>query len=428
MLDRFLLWLGAGVVAASLSAALIAGGGVAAAETEDASDAGAASSESTNSNADKPNSDTKDEAADPDPKDDADDPDTADPAEPADDDIPATPEPTESAAPSELPEDPAVELPADESQKRASNKTASAKSEIDEAVVNRRDETGVTTEPDVTFEEPVVDAKSTQAVTVEPQTPSTPADPVVATVNAETKSVDAAVTELAFAAPEPAATAPAGPTLINVIGTLFFSVFDFVSKLFEGPPVVPAGANVRAGRSSLRIDCGDGYLTDADWYFPTEGEPDKLIYLQHGAFAQAGLYNVTAAELAERNNAIVVAPSITTNFFACDGCQLGGEQMHAAVAKLFLGDRAALLASAEAAGFTGTVLPQRFVIAGHSGGGQTAGGAAGYYAKFAPVERLHDMAGVLLLDTSHVGGAIERGVQKIRWTFPSTTFRRPRRR
>ena len=39
-----------------------------------------------------------------------------------------------------------------------------------------------------------------------------------------------------------------------------------------------------------------------------------------------------------------------------------GDPMHAAVAKLFVGDRAALLASAQAAGFEGSALPDRFVF------------------------------------------------------------------
>ncbi len=92
--------------------------------------------------------------------------------------------------------------------------------------------------------------------------------------------------------------------------------------------------------------------------------------------------------------------------------------MHAAVARLFLGDRAALLASAKAAGYTGEELPQRFVIAGHSGGGQLAAGAAGNYTRLASAERDHDLAGVLLLDTSPVGGAVSRGVANIPMDIP----------
>jgi pimeloyl-ACP methyl ester carboxylesterase len=96
--------------------------------------------------------------------------------------------------------------------------------------------------------------------------------------------------------------------------------------------------------------------------------------------------------------------------------------MHAAVAKLFLGDRADLLASAKAAGFEGDALPERFVIAGHSGGGQLAGGAAGYYEEFGSDDEDPDLVGVLLLDTSPVGGAIERGVGKIPDDIPVYTI------
>ena len=213
--------------------------------------------------------------------------------------------------------------------------------------------------------------------------------------------------------------AATGPTLINVIGTAFFNILDTATKIISGPPSVPAGSKVRVERVPLYIDCGDGYTVDADWYFPTEGPPpDKLIYFQHGAFAVAGFYNVTAAELAERNHAIVVAPSITSNLFACDGCMESGDPMHAAVARLFLDDRAALLASAKAAGYAGEELQQRFVITGRSGGGQLAAGAAGDYTRLASAERDHDLAGVLLLDTSPVGGAVSRGVANIPMDIP----------
>jgi pimeloyl-ACP methyl ester carboxylesterase len=96
--------------------------------------------------------------------------------------------------------------------------------------------------------------------------------------------------------------------------------------------------------------------------------------------------------------------------------------MHAAVANLFIGDRAALLASAKAAGFEGDALPQRFVLMGHSGGGQLAGGAAGYFEEFEPDDEDHNLAGVILLDTSPVGGAIARGLAKIPDDIPVYTI------
>lgn len=234
--------------------------------------------------------------------------------------------------------------------------------------------------------------------------------------------------ETAFAAPslaQPEATVTtsrvaatsAGPTLINVIGTLAWSVFDVVTEILEGPPSVPAGSSVSVGRSELQIDCGDGYNADADWYYPTTGTPDKLIYFQHGFLARAGFYNLTAAELAERNNAIVVAPSITSNFFACDACNLGSDPMHAAVAQLFTGDRTALLASAQAAGYQGA-LPDEFVFAGHSAGGQLAPGAAGYYYELAPAAEKDDLIGVLIYDTSASGGGLARALDRLPTTLP----------
>ena len=217
---------------------------------------------------------------------------------------------------------------------------------------------------------------------------------------------------IATVAPAAALTAPTGPKLINVIGTFFFGLFDLFTRIVQGPPSVPAGSTVRVGRSTLQIDCGDGYTAAADWYFPSDPEPDRIIYFQHGFGASAGFYNATAAELAERNNAIVVAPTITANLFACDGCQLAGDQMHAAVAKLFL-DRAALLDSAQAAGFQGTELPERFILSGHSEGGLLAEGAAGYFEQFASDDMRHQLAGVLLLETQAGNGTLSRALAKI---------------
>jgi Integrase core domain len=60
MVDRFLLWLGAGVVAAGMSPAMLTGAGFAAADTEPASDAGGAStSESSKSPGAKKDSETR---------------------------------------------------------------------------------------------------------------------------------------------------------------------------------------------------------------------------------------------------------------------------------------------------------------------------------------------------------------------------------
>jgi pimeloyl-ACP methyl ester carboxylesterase len=231
--------------------------------------------------------------------------------------------------------------------------------------------------------------------------------------------------ETAFESPSPADTAnPPRPTLFNVIPSLFFNAFQAFEQAVAGQPQVPPGSTVRVQRSTLNIDCGPGYTVDADWYFPDTGDepPTRLIYFQHGFPGSGAEYDYTAAELAERNQAIVVAPTISSNVFDCYGCQLGGDPMHAAIGRLFLGDRADLLASAKAAGFAGDALPERFVIAGHSGGGQLAGGAAGYFEEFAPDDEDHNLVGVLLLDTSPIGGAIERGLDKIPEDIPVYTI------
>jgi len=191
-----------------------------------------------------------------------------------------------------------------------------------------------------------------------------------------------------------------------VVGSFFWGLFDLVTKLVDFPPSVPPGSTLTAGRSTVEIDCGDGYTADADWYFPTEGDPDKFIYFQHGFPARAGFYNLTLQQLAERNNAIVVAPSITANIFACDACALSGEPMQAAVARLFEGDRAALAASAAAAGFTG-MLPEQFVFTGQSAGAPLAVAAARYFYRFASESDKPKMAGAILYDVADTGGAKE---------------------
>ncbi len=216
------------------------------------------------------------------------------------------------------------------------------------------------------------------------------------------------------------------PSLLNVVGSFFWGLFDLVTKLVDVPPAVPPGSTLTAGRSKLEIDCGDGYTADADWYFPTEGEPDKFIYFQHGFPARAGFYNVTLQQLAQRNNAIVVAPSITSDVFACDACAASGEPMHAAVARLFEGDRAALLASARAAGYEGA-LPEQFVFAGQSAGASLAVAAAGFYYQLAPENEKSDMAGVFLYEVSAIGGAksgnaLTNGLQKLPDAVPVLTI------
>lgn len=85
-----------------------------------------------------------------------------------------------------------------------------------------------------------------------------------------------------------------------------------------------------------------------------------------------------AQALSSRSGALVVAVTVSS-WPSADGCWLGGEPMGQAAARLFDGDRAALTASARAAGYAG-MLPRPFVLAGHSLGGALALVTAGYAA------------------------------------------------
>ncbi|KUI22808.1 hypothetical protein AU193_11035 [Mycobacterium sp. GA-1285] len=218
------------------------------------------------------------------------------------------------------------------------------------------------------------------------------------------------VQAVAFASAPPAATtatAPQIPIILRMIGTIVFDLYAVATRLLGGPPMLPPNSTVTVRSSTLRIDCacaeGEGKEVPADWYIPETQDgvpPDRLIYLQHGFLASAPWYSHTAAALAERTNSIVVAPSISSNFFALDGCWLGGAPMHEAMAGLFLDENSALKESAEAAGYYGPI-PERVVLMGHSLGGGAVSGMAGYMADDERIERL---AGVVLLDGVALGG------------------------
>ena len=365
MTDRILAWLSAGVLAAGVSAATIAGAAMAAAD-DDAGANATTSTQSTASTGNETESDADKPSARTDPVDRATDATVTDDEadEPADNE--AADDEAEEPADDEAPDDSLTDDEAEEPAEEAAEEVETAVGETESG--SEHDGAIGVDEPEATPETSDLSAAADQAhdtalaVTDKIQvtdaglahTPDLAAErePVVEASTAETATTfDAqpspAAARLVMTAAPQVAPAPT-PSLLNVVGSFFWGLFDMVTKLIDFPPVVPPGSTVTAGRGTLQIDCGDGYTTDADWYFPTEGEPDKFIYFQHGFPARAGFYNLTLAELAERNNAIVVAPNITSNIFACDACALSGEPMQAAVAKLFEGDRAALLASARA--------------------------------------------------------------------------------
>ncbi len=151
---------------------------------------------------------------------------------------------------------------------------------------------------------------------------------------------------------------------------------------------------VLVGHSTLYIPCGPtGYAARTDWYFPVQpnGEvnPQGVIWVQNGFLANSGFYTALASNLAANTNSIVAVPTITSNPFSCAGCWLNGASMQAAAASLFVGNRDALNASAQLAGYQGT-LPDSFILSGHSAGGGFAAATAGYtIANGAAFDPLH---------------------------------------
>lgn len=192
-------------------------------------------------------------------------------------------------------------------------------------------------------------------------------------------------------------------SLLNVVGSVVVNLLIGVVHLVDGPPVLPAGSTVTVRTGSLKLPVGKGRTVAADWYFPeTVNDSTRLVYLQHGFLASGPMYSYTAAKLAERTDSIVVAPSLSSNFFAPDAAWVGGSTMHRAVAELFVGDRAALNESATAAAGYELTLPTKFVLVGHSAGGTLVTSAAGFMADNGAVD---DLMGIVMLDGVEPSGS-----------------------
>jgi hypothetical protein len=92
--------------------------------------------------------------------------------------------------------------------------------------------------------------------------------------------------------------------------------------------------------------------------------------------------------------------------------------MSATIADLFVGDRAALTASAIDAGYatrygldpTTAQLPQRFALAGHSLGANLVSGAAGFLVDKGAAD---DLVGVILLDGVPIGNTLPDALAKL---------------
>ncbi|CRZ16759.1 hypothetical protein [Mycolicibacterium neworleansense] len=226
-------------------------------------------------------------------------------------------------------------------------------------------------------------------------------------------------------APDPlTAISQVASQVTEAVGSAVFNAIGTVIQTADGPPVVPPALRDSVEVSSSTLVVSPGNEVPADWYFPTHGEPERLIYLQHGFLATGPMYSYTASYLADRTNSVVVVTTVTSNPYTEGGMWLGGDNMHKAVAGLFLDpDRDALNASMSTAslkaGRETIAMPQRFVLVGHSLGGGFAPGVAGYYAEGLVARRAdgqdapNDLAGVVLLDGVPPSGTLPNAMDRL---------------
>ena len=237
-----------------------------------------------------------------------------------------------------------------------------------------------------------------------------PTQPTVApTPDTTAETVESTSTALAtMTAAAASSTAEAvRPSPLELIGSWLFSALAGLVRLFDPKPSSPAGSLVTRQTSTLEVGCGCGETLDADWYFPNQAEePAGLIYLQHGFFRSKANVSALAVQLAEQTNSVVVVPTVASNPFAQGGCWVNGDAMHRAVAGLFVGDMAALTASATAAAGHPVILPTQFVLAGQSAGGNLAASAAAYTVDNGAIDRLR---AVVMFDGVDNGGRIAAG-------------------
>lgn len=435
MRDRVSVLLGAGAVTAGVAAALLAGAGVAVAAPESTSTSqsqsqaqaqadSAGGEDSTESRVDTLGPDADPDDAAPETEDTVEDPDGAE----GDADQDAGEEGQDAG------EDAEEEEGGDDSSEEAGGADAAVPDEpagrADDAVGSDRPDAASSDHPDIpdsdAAEQERVDAEAAAGGAEAPvmaeqpvasipvDAPAAGADPAVAEANT---AVLRPLASMQVAPADEAASSPRKQTLLSVIGAVIFNIYSVAIRVLGGPPILPPNSTVTVRSSKLRIDCGDGYDVPADWYVPDGATPTRLIYFQHGFMAAGPFYSYTAARLAEATNSIVVATSLTSNFLACDGCWVGGTQMHRAVADLFVDGNTALAQSALAAGYSGTLLDgiDKVGLTGHSAGGGLAVGAAGHMTRNGSFDKL---AGVVMLDGVGFGDVTPQALAKLPLDFP----------
>lgn len=201
-------------------------------------------------------------------------------------------------------------------------------------------------------------------------------------------------------------------------------VAGLVAVLVAAPMVVGAGradaVAVRMASATLLVPCGStGTSLPADWYFPAVASPVGVVWLQHGFSASKSSVAALATNIAANTNAIVVAPTVSSNFLSLNGCWINGSAMHRAVARMF-GDRLSSLQSsatsaARTAGAGAITLPRAFVFSGHSAGGNLAVAAAGFTTTLSSGGSLVSsrLRGVVMYDGVDNGGAIGVGLDRL---------------
>jgi hypothetical protein len=237
-----------------------------------------------------------------------------------------------------------------------------------------------------------------------------PADKVAAQV---TNAVQITNTERATTAAQPARSVGSLiGGIVSKVGSFAINTLQAVESVVTGPPKVPPNSTVTVHSSTLQLS--NGQTVPANWYFPETDDgtpPTNMILLQHGLLAQGPMYSYTAATLAEQTHSVVVTPTLPSDPFGGDDRWMGSTGMAESIGDLFLGDRAALTASAVDAGYASAYgldpdtaqLPQKFALEGHSLGANVVSGAAGYIVANGGGA---DLVGVILLDGVPIGDTL----------------------
>lgn len=415
------LWWGAGVVFVGLGAAVLTGAGVAAADT-DPSDGGSSTSTTASGRSDSSQS-------------------AGDSQAPRGSDARGVDTTTDPGDPSSLSDGSAAE-PLDVDASGSPNSRATANRVI--TVYGQDAEDGDAAVDDEALLERVTGGESTvldeDADTVEPtESEAVPADGVAVSSASSTMAADSTVGETADVGP-PAVVASsdesdASTAAVELVTPAPQTPADNVSATRGNRTAIPAAADaaasttaapfaalassdtvtgVQTGHAKLTIPLDHGYVTKADWYFPTQADgsvsASGVIWLQHGFLNRKSFVSALATTLSQDTNSIVVAPNVASFPWRCAGCWLNGVELQQAVATMFIGDRAALNSSAMAAGLVDT-LPEDFVLSGQSAGGGFATAVGGYYAS----DPVNDgsLRGVVMFDGFAFPGVVPKALESL---------------